>query len=100
MAYPYIVLGIPETSSNEEIRKAYLAKIQANPPENAPEMFQMISEAYRDIDTDEKRAELKLFGKLRMHHDAGDCLELLPETELKRKKPGIDLWLKINHENR
>lgn len=100
MAYPYIVLGIPETSSNEEIRKAYLAKIQANPPETAPEMFQMISEAYRDIDTDEKRAELKLFGKFRTHHDAGDCPALLPETELKRKKPGIDLWLKINHENR
>lgn len=62
MQYPYMVLGIEEDASPEEIRRAYLEKIRNNPPERSADRFQEINEAYALIKDELSVAKLNLFG--------------------------------------
>ncbi|MEQ8763618.1 MAG: J domain-containing protein [Planctomycetota bacterium] len=56
---PYFVLGVSREANDEEIRKAYFAKVKENPPEKHPEVFQQVRKAYEMLkDPDAKmRAE-------------------------------------------
>ena len=55
---PYEVLGVPETASIEEIRKAYLKKVRKSPPERDPENFKKIRQAYGLLKDTEKKKQL------------------------------------------
>ena len=92
MAHPYYTLNISETSSDDEIRRAYIQKICQFPPESKPTEFQQIVEAYETIKTDEDRAKLRIFGKL-YHHRPLD--EMVPAFTRKRHRIGVDEWLKF-----
>lgn len=43
---PYEILGVSETAADSEIRKAYLQRVKAAPPEKAPEEFKKVRKAY------------------------------------------------------
>lgn len=60
---PYLVLGLPSTATDAEIRKAYLAAIRVNPPDVEPEKFQAISHAYSKIKDEESRIRYMLFNR-------------------------------------
>lgn len=62
MSDPYLVLGILEQVSDEEVAAAYHAQLRRFPPEEFPEEFARISEAYEAVRTAADRAELHLFG--------------------------------------
>ncbi len=77
--YPYIVLGLEtESVSDEEVRRAYLERIRAYPPDIHPDRFQEIHSAYECINTEKKRL-------LRRYETAcpdwAFLPEMLPETE-------------------
>ena len=55
---PYEVLGIWETASFDEIRKAYLEKVRKSPPERDPENFKKIRNAYGLLKDAEKKRQL------------------------------------------
>ena len=55
---PYELLDIPLHSSSREIRKAYLKKLRAFPPEKDPEAFKEIKYAYDLLKDAEKRKTL------------------------------------------
>ncbi len=60
---PYEILGVPDTATKKEIRRAYLQKVKAAPPERNPEEFKKIRKAYgilKDIDN-RKKLDLSLF---------------------------------------
>ena len=62
-ANPYEILGVPDTVADKEIRKAYLQKVKAAPPERNPEEFKKIRKAYgilKDINN-RKKLDLSLF---------------------------------------
>lgn len=61
MPNPYLVLETPETASDEVIKKAYLEKVRAHPPERDPEQFQTIRAAYEAIATHPDRLRYQLF---------------------------------------
>lgn len=50
---PYEILGLEEDFEFKDIKKAYRKAIRANPPEQKPKEFAMISDAY-DILTNEE----------------------------------------------
>lgn len=52
---PYHILNIPATADDAVIRRAYLAAVQASPPDREPDQFRMISESYAKIKTAEDR---------------------------------------------
>jgi len=62
MGDPYLTLGLHERVSNEEVSAAYYRKLREFPPEDHPEVFATISEAYEMIRTEADRIDLRLFG--------------------------------------
>ena len=64
MVDPYLTLGIHEMVSDDEVMAAYHAKLRAFPPEDFPEEFAFISEAYEAIKTEADRVDLRLFGPI------------------------------------
>ena len=93
--YPYDILGVAEDSTDAVIRMAYLRLVHENSPEENPEKFQRISEAYNMIKDEESRARIELFGL--PVKDISDCAvtDLLPEGSPKFSRPGIEAWRKI-----
>jgi curved DNA-binding protein CbpA len=57
---PYEVLGIPQSASSDEIRRAYLEGVRRSPPERDPEGFKAIRAAYGFLKEAEKRRSLDL----------------------------------------
>ncbi len=92
--YPYEVLEVSENAGSEEIRAAYVRKIQAYPPEKHPQKFQEIAGAYQLIKDDIARSRLKVFGMKEVQKIA----DLLPMCET-RHKVGLETWLNVNKEN-
>ena len=43
---PYAILGIPDTASPEEVRRAYARLVRQHPPESDPAGFAQIRRAY------------------------------------------------------
>ena len=97
MKDPYLVLDVPEDASQEDIRRAYLEKIHACPPERAPEAFQEISAAFKLIGDTISRARLRTFG-LSLAERPLRLEEMLPRPENRRIRVGIDAWMKVNAE--
>jgi curved DNA-binding protein CbpA len=56
-ADPYRVLGVLETSSLDEIKRAYFTLVRAHPPERDPEGFKSIRAAYERLKTPEARLD-------------------------------------------
>lgn len=46
---PYAVLGIGPNASDEEVRKAYIARVHEHPPERDPEGFKTVRWAYEKV---------------------------------------------------
>jgi curved DNA-binding protein CbpA len=46
---PYAVLGLAQTASAEEIKRAYFTLVRANPPERNPVEFKRIRGAYERL---------------------------------------------------
>lgn len=58
---PYLLLGLDEEATDAEVTAAYHDALRRFPPEQAPESFAAISEAYESIRTEEDRVRRRLF---------------------------------------
>ena len=73
MKDPYLRLGVAEDADDATIHAAYLAAIQACPPDRDPEHFAAIRQAYETIKTQRDRLAFELFDKAPPDHE--DLLE-------------------------
>jgi curved DNA-binding protein CbpA len=91
---PYQILGIEPESTGEQIRAAYLRKIQQYPPERHPEEFECIRDAYSELSDPRERTRKLLFG--------GDPMppfvHLLEGWRLQRRFVGPKPWLALLRE--
>ena len=89
---PYQLLGISDDIDDDEaIRNAWLEAVRRFPPEEHPERFARIREAYELIRDRESRYRLRTFGDPKMN-DADALLELFPAA---RNHAGPALWLAV-----
>lgn len=58
---PYVVLGVDRKASLAEIKRAYFKLVREYPPEDHPEQFKEIRNAYERLKSPEQRAALDLF---------------------------------------
>lgn len=61
MIDPFGLLGVAESADDGEIKAAYLRKVREYPPEQSPEQFQSIRDAYEQIRTEKARLSYRLF---------------------------------------
>ena len=60
---PYILLGIGENVDDKDVTDAYHRALRCFPPDDAPDIFAEISEAYASIKTEEQRIKRRLLPK-------------------------------------
>jgi curved DNA-binding protein CbpA len=53
---PREVLGVPQNAGEEEIRAAYLRKVKEYPPDQSPEEFEKVRNAFETLRDPRKRA--------------------------------------------
>lgn len=53
----FAVLGVPRTASDAEVRSAYLSLVKKWGPEQHPQRFQTVSEAYGRIQSERDRVQ-------------------------------------------
>lgn len=95
MKYPYAILGVPENATQQEIRQAYLELLRKFPPEQAPDKFQELRDAWQLVADDVARARLAVFG-LQFHpHPPPKPSSILPETSALPRRPGTAFWRKL-----
>lgn len=58
---PFLVLDVPVTATDEEVRAAYQRLLRRFSPEHRPEEFQLIQEAYQALRTARDRWQWRLF---------------------------------------
>ncbi|QTA82138.1 DnaJ domain-containing protein [Desulfonema limicola] len=81
----YLVLNVPFDASDEDIRNRYLQMVKKHTPENDPERFRKITEAYEAIQTERKRIASKLFGSFNVKDYEEALLSLVEAREVKRR---------------
>lgn len=92
MKYPYGVLGVAEDAPQEEIRQAYLERLRKFPPEQAPERFQEVRDAWRLLENDLDRARLAVFGLPLQNAGELTLTDLLPDADSLPRRPGTAFW--------
>jgi curved DNA-binding protein CbpA len=60
-ATPYSVLGLDRRATQAEIKRAYFKLVREFPPEDHPEKFQEIRQAYERLKSTEARAAVDMF---------------------------------------
>ncbi len=89
---PYQLLGISDDSEDDEtIRQAWLEAVRRFPPDEHPERFARMRQAYELIRDRESRYRLRMFGDP-ASRDTGALLELFPAE---RNHAGPALWLAV-----
>jgi len=58
---PYLILGVPRTADDRQIRQAFLEAIKSATPDTHPEQFKQVSSAYAAIKDEKQRIRLVLF---------------------------------------
>lgn len=93
MLVHYLVLGLPCTASDNDIRRRYLELVRTHPPERDPERFQKITEAYEALRDRRRRIQSMLFGMAEYpdHQMALDAL--LDAHRARRRAPGLKTLL-------
>ena len=92
---PYTVLGVDRKADLAEIKRAYFTLVRQYPPEEHPEKFKEIRQAYEQLKSPEKRASVDFFllqpppdlptlskGRYDLNVQAGDMIRLALELRL------------------
>ena len=58
---PYLILGVPPSADDQQIRQAYLAAVKEATPDTHPQRFQAVSRAYEAIKDEGRRLNYYLF---------------------------------------
>lgn len=77
---PYAILGLSQSASADEIKRAYFALVRANPPERDPAQFKRIRAAYERVRDPAKRLEADML-----------LLQAWPEPARRRRPPKLAL---------
>ena len=93
MLVHYLVLGLPHSASDADIRHRYLELVRRHAPERDPERFQKVTEAYEALRDRRRRIQSMLFGVTEYpdHEMALDALVDAHRTP--RRTPGLKTLL-------
>ena len=89
----YLVLGLPPSATQEEIRQRYLELIRAHPPGREPERFQQITAAYEALKDARTRVETAIFGAARFGDFELALQALVQARSSQRQTPGLKTLL-------
>jgi tetratricopeptide (TPR) repeat protein len=83
----YDVLGVPKDASQEEIKQAFFKLVRKHPPEQDPDAYQRLREAYDVLSDPVSRRE---YDTMAEHGDEIETLREQAETILNQEQPDVD----------
>lgn len=90
------VLGVALSAKADELRAAYLQKVQQHPPDRDPELFEQIRDAYDQLRDPASRAQAVLDGP----DPHASLTTLLDGVKVTRSYVGSQLWIELLKEKR
>ncbi len=72
---PFLILKLPASATDAEIRRAYLEGVREFPPERDSVRFQAISQAYEQIRDESRRLKYRLFDRTPLGTSPADVLQ-------------------------
>ena len=88
---PADILGVSPDATDDEIRAAYLSRIQEHAPDRSPEQFERIRDAYEAMRDPRRRLRLRLFAV----DPAAPFASLLEGRAPTRRFAGAAPWLDV-----
>jgi DnaJ-class molecular chaperone len=85
------VLGIPLNAGDEEIRAAYLRKVKEHPPDQSPEQFEKIRDAYETLRDPRRRVRDMLLSA----DPEAPLVSLIEGEKPQRRFLGPHAWLEV-----
>ena len=85
------LLGVEISAGSEELRAAYLQKVQQHPPDRDPEHFEQIRDAYEHMRDPDLRAGAVMQGP----DPAAPLTNLLQGLDRTRIFVGSQLWIQL-----
>ena len=85
---PFLVLDVPTTASDEEVRAAYQRLLRRFPPEHRPEQFQLIQEAYQSLRTERDRWRWRLLNLSNSHDGPLEMVAAFASLPGRAQPPG------------
>ena len=90
------LLNVSTAATDQELRAAYLRKVQQHPPDRDPDLFEKIRDAYEQLRNPDTRARLVL-----QDSDFAPTLEsMLDGLAQQRPYVGSQLWIDLLKEKR
>jgi hypothetical protein len=90
------LLDVPASANDQQLRSAYLKKVQQHPPDRDPEVFEQIRDAYEQLRDPAVRAQSVLKGP----DPRAPLVSLLGSSKPKRVFVGSQLWIELLREKR
>jgi DnaJ-class molecular chaperone len=90
------LMGVAPSASDQELRSAYLKKVQEHPPDRDPEIFEQIRDAYEQLRDPMARAQTVLEGP----SPSAPLTSLLDGSNRNRAFVGSALWIELLREKR
>ena len=91
------LLGVASDATDEELRLAYLEQVRRHPPDQDPEQFEKIRDAYEQLRSPRLRAQQVLAAGPDPLAPLASLLEGVPRQ---RRFVGPQLWMDAMKENR
>ena len=88
---PHEILGVAADASEQEIRTAYLSKVKEFPPDQSPEKFEAIRDAYETLRDPRKRAEAMILSTAFM----APLVSFIDNLPANRVFAGPELWREV-----
>jgi hypothetical protein len=85
---PFLVLDVPTTASDKEVRAAYQRLLRRFPPEHRPTEFQLVQEAYQLLRTERDRWNWRLLHLPTTEASPLETLEEFTHLPDRAKPPG------------
>jgi hypothetical protein len=85
---PFLVLDVPTTASDEEVRAAYQRLLRRFPPEHRPAQFQLIQESYQALRTERDRWRWRLLHLADSHEGPLEVLADFVRLPGRARPPG------------
>jgi curved DNA-binding protein CbpA len=87
----YDVLGVSEDATQEDIKNAFFDLVREHPPEQDPDAYQRLREAYDVLSDPVSRRE---YDTMAQHGDEIETLQEEAETLLNREHPDVQTAIK------
>jgi len=85
---PFLVLDVPLTASDAEVRAAYQALLRRFTPEQRPRQFQLIQEAYQALRSERERWRWRVLHLETSDHGPLEALEEFARLPGRLRPPG------------